>query len=561
MIRKICLSTLTTVFIFLSALAGSAQVHVIDSGMPQFRKDSAKAPVLLLQDTLFYINNPIGIYTAVERANRINSILNNILEEGEVEVDSFSLFSSEQNHYIFYKDLPVLAIYPLDTTGIGIPPGDLAYNDLAAIKEGFSKNLPAYNLKTMTRNVLNTSIIILLVIVVIIILNWIFRKILRFLDNRKTKFLKGWHLRNYPLLSSDQQYKLVKNLLFILKIGLIILIIFISLPLIFTMFPATEPITRKLVSLIWNPVNKILMGILGFIPDLITIIIIYIIFRYLVKGLRFLSNEISSEKLDIPGFYPEWASPTFMIARFILYIFMFVMIFPFLPGSDSAVFQGVSVFVGLLISIGSSNAISNAVAGLVITYMRPFKVGDKIKIDDIVGTVLEKSALVTRIRTIKNEDVTIPNAKVLTSHTINYSEPARETGLIIHTTVTIGYDAPWRTVHSLLINAAENTDGVLKNPAPYVLQTSLDDFYISYQINAYISDANRMLTIRSLLHQNIQDSFNRGGVEIMSPHYRSERDGNDITIPKDWESDAMRSPGENPESSAPKKRSPKSKKN
>jgi small-conductance mechanosensitive channel len=225
-----------------------------------------------------------------------------------------------------------------------------------------------------------------------------------------------------------------------------------------------------------------------------------------------------------------------MITRFVLHIFMFIMIFPFLPGSDTAIFQGVSVFVGLLISIGSSSAIANAVAGLVITYMRPFKIGDRIKIDDITGDVMEKSALVTRIRTIKNEDITIPNAKILTSHTINYSAPARETGLIIHTTVTIGYDAPWRTVHSLLIEAAASTPDVLKTPPPFVLQTSLDDFYISYQVNVFVGDASRMMKIKSDLHQNIQDSFNRGGVEIMSPHYRSERDGNEVTIPKNWES-------------------------
>jgi small-conductance mechanosensitive channel len=214
---------------------------------------------------------------------------------------------------------------------------------------------------------------------------------------------------------------------------------------------------------------------------------------------------------------------------------MFVVIFPYLPGSDSPVFRGVSVFLGVLFSLGSSSVISNIMAGLVITYMRPYKVGDRIKIDDIIGEVVEKSLMITRINTIKNEDVTIPNAKVLTGYSVNYSTPTEKEGLIIHTTVTIGYDAPWRTVHELLIRAAEITDGVSSSPKPFVLQTSLDDFYISYQINAYIRDAKRLLRIKSALHQNIQDEFNRAGVEIMSPHYRSERDGNPVTIPQEWE--------------------------
>jgi small-conductance mechanosensitive channel len=214
---------------------------------------------------------------------------------------------------------------------------------------------------------------------------------------------------------------------------------------------------------------------------------------------------------------------------------MFVMIFPYLPGSDSAVFRGVSVFLGVLLSLGSSSLISNIMAGLVITYMRPYKVGDRIKIDDIIGEVVEKSLMITRINTIKNEDVTIPNSKVLTGYSVNYSTPTEKEGLIIHTTVTIGYDAPWRTVHELLLRAAELTDGVSESPKPFVLQTSLDDFYISYQINAYIKDARGLLRIKSALHQNIQDEFNRSGVEIMSPHYRSERDGNPVTIPQEWE--------------------------
>jgi small-conductance mechanosensitive channel len=214
---------------------------------------------------------------------------------------------------------------------------------------------------------------------------------------------------------------------------------------------------------------------------------------------------------------------------------MFVVMFPYLPGSDSAVFKGVSVFLGVLLSLGSSSMISNIMAGLVVTYMRPYKVGDRIKIDDIVGTVVEKSLMITRIKTIKNEDVTIPNSKVLTGYSVNYTSHTEEEGLIIHTTVTIGYDAPWRTVHELLISAAMKTDEVVQDPKPFVLQTSLDDFYISYQINAYIKNANGILKIKSDLHQNIQDEFNRAGVEIMSPHYRAERDGNAVTIPEKWE--------------------------
>lgn len=164
--------------------------------------------------------------------------------------------------------------------------------------------------------------------------------------------------------------------------------------------------------------------------------------------------------------------------------------------------------------------------------MRPFKLGDQIKLNDTTGNVIEKTPLVTRIRTPKNEVVTIPNSFMMSSHTVNYSASAREYGLIIHSEVTIGYDAPWRLVHELLIDAALNTPGVVDSPRPFVLQTSLSDWYPVYQVNAYIKNAQDLQQIYSILHQNIQDRFNEAGVEIMSPHYMAMRDGNETTIPK-----------------------------
>jgi small-conductance mechanosensitive channel len=374
-----------------------------------------------------------------------------------------------------------------------------------------------------------------MLILIVLLLNWLFRKVFRYSVVNKKRLFKSVKINEYEFLTAEREYEVALSILKVVKIGLIIFIFIVALPVIFSIFPATEGITRKIIGFIWSPVRNILVAVINYLPKLITIIIIYLIFKYLIRFIRFLSKEVESKVLILPGFYPEWAKPTYNIVRLLLYAFMFVVIFPYLPGSDSPIFRGVSVFLGVLFSLGSSSVISNIMAGLVITYMRPYKVGDRIKIDDIIGEVVEKSLMITRINTIKNEDVTIPNAKVLTGYTVNYSTPTEKEGLIIHTTVTIGYDAPWRSVHELLIRAAEITDGVSASPKPFVLQTSLDDFYISYQINAYIKDARRLLKIKSALHQNIQDEFNRAGVEIMSPHYRSERDGNPVTIPEEWE--------------------------
>ena len=213
---------------------------------------------------------------------------------------------------------------------------------------------------------------------------------------------------------------------------------------------------------------------------------------------------------------------------------MFVLIFPYLPGSDSTIFTGVSVIIGILFSFGSSSAIANVIAGLVITYMRPFKIGDRIKIGEVTGDIIEKTLLVTRVRTIKNEVITIPNSSVLTGNTTNFSIEANEKGLIIHSTVTIGYDVSWKGIHEALIEAASRTDFIINDPKPFVLQTSLDDFYVSYQINAYTHYASKQALIYSHLHQNIQDVFNERGIEILSPHYRAARDGNMSSIPPEY---------------------------
>ena len=213
---------------------------------------------------------------------------------------------------------------------------------------------------------------------------------------------------------------------------------------------------------------------------------------------------------------------------------MLVMIWPLLPSSNSAVFQGVSVFMGLIVSLGSTSIIGNVMAGMVMTYMRPFRIGDYIKVGDIVGEVIEKNVLVTRIRTRKNEIVTIQNSNMLSAQTSNYTEAAKEFGIIVHTKVTIGYDVPWQQIKEIMENAALDTQGIKKNPKPFMLITALDDFYVEYEINAYTDNSAAMPRVYSELHQNLLKRFFESGVEIMSPHIFARRDGIDTQMPADY---------------------------
>ena len=368
---------------------------------------------------------------------------------------------------------------------------------------------------------------------------------------KRQLWLNGFKYGDYTFLNEEQQYSIVLFFFKLIKWFVYIVIFYFTLPVLFSVFPFTRSWADKLFHLVWSPFSAALEAVWDYLPNLISIIVIFVIMRYFIKFVKYIFSEIETEKLKLAGFHADWAMPTFSIVRFLLLAFMFVLIFPYLPGSDSTIFKGVSVFIGVLFSLGSSSAIANMVAGLVITYMRPFKIGDRIKIGEISGDVIEKTLLVTRLKTIKNEEITIPNATILNGNTINYSSYSRTEGIIIHTTVTIGYDVPWRDMEKALIDAALKTELISNKPAPFVLQTSLEDFYVSYQINAFTNEVNRQALVYSHLHQNIQDVCNERGIEILSPHYRAQRDGNHVTIPESYLPKDYTAPGFNITSKKP----------
>ncbi|MCB1145512.1 MAG: mechanosensitive ion channel, partial [Leptospiraceae bacterium] len=282
-----------------------------------------------------------------------------------------------------------------------------------------------------------------------------------------------------------------------------------------------------------QPVKSVATSLLSYIPDLFFILVIVLFVKYLLKLSHIIFKEIESSTIKFSGFKPDWAMPTYKIVRFLILIFGLIVIFPYLPGSDSEAFKGVSIFLGVLFSLGSTSIVANAVAGLVLTYMDPFRLGDRVQIGESTGDVIEKTILVTRIKTIKNLIITIPNSVVMGAHIINFSSVESKDKLIIHTTVTLGYDVPWRKIHEVLIAAALDTEGVSKSPAPFVHQRSLDDFSVAYELNAYTRDPHAMAGTLSKLHASVQDHCNSAGIEILSPHYRAVRDGNESTIPKE----------------------------
>jgi small-conductance mechanosensitive channel len=484
-------------------------------------------PVVFV-DTLFYCYSPLGPFSPSERALAAETRLKALYRDPSFSPDSLKVIQGELTTDIFFGDRVIVSITPEDAKGYGKSQSLTASDYLKSIQTAIALERKTNSWRNISIQLLWALLVLGALVFVFVVINQFHRKSLPLLE--KIKY-KGIRIKDFQVISPEKQRSAFIMAAPLGKYLLQALIFFFSLPLIFSLIPWTHRLAMTLWNLILSPIKSIGAGLVNFIPNAITIIVIITVIRFAIKFLRKLAYGVEKGGLRIRTFHPDWAMSTFNIIRFILYVFMLIAIFPYLPGSDSPVFKGVSVFLGVLFSFGSSSAVSNIIAGLVITYMRPFQVGDRVKIGEAVGDVVSKTLLVTRIRTIKNEDVNIPNSTILTGQTVNYSSAVKRRGLILHTTVTIGYNAPWKTVHKLLIDAAGQTEGLLKDPAPFVLQTSLDDYYVSYQINAYTDQPQKMAGIYSELHQQIQDQFNQAGVEIMSPQYNAVRDGNHTTIP------------------------------
>lgn len=350
--------------------------------------------------------------------------------------------------------------------------------------------------------------------------------------------LQGWRntrfhvikLKSMELVTPDQITDFLLSLSRYIQVGLNLILMVTGFTYMLSFFPGTQSFALGIIESLYVIFHGFGATILSFVPNLITLLFIVVATRYTLKLLRFFHNGIQNNRIKIFGLHKELAEPTYQLLRFLTIALAIVAAYPYLPGSNSPVFRGITIFAGFLLSLGSTALVTNIVSGVVLTYTRGLRIGDRVKIGSTTGDVVERTMLVTRIRTIKNVVVSIPNSMVINNEIINYSALKSKEGLILNTTVTIGYDVPWRKVNDLLIHAALATRDIQDTPKPFVLQTSLDDYYVSYELNAHTSDPKRMAMIYSELHQNIQDHFNNADVEIMSPAYTAYREGNQSTI-------------------------------
>jgi small-conductance mechanosensitive channel len=360
---------------------------------------------------------------------------------------------------------------------------------------------------------------------------------------RQRERIPSFRFRGLELVSSRALFTNIGRIvttLYLLCFGLVVLGAGL---LVFGQFPATQGYARQVGLWLWNPFVHILEGALGYLPNLFYILVILVVARFILRMIEYVFGAADRGLISLePWIHRDVARPTGLIIKVTVVVVTLFFIAPLIPGTGSTAAKGISIILGLMISFGSTSSVGNFVAGIVLMYMRPFQLGQRVRIGETSGDVIERTFLYTKILSIKNEEIIVPSLTALSAPITNYSARAHAQGLILHTAITIGYDAPWRQVHELLLQAADRTAYILKEPKPFVLQTALDDFYVKYEINVCTDQATRMAQIYSELHQNIQDSFNEAGVEICSPHFRQLRDGNTIAIPENYRAQGYEAP-------------------
>lgn len=484
------------------------------------RKVTPGVPLIIEEDTLLIIYTSLG---GDDPAHRVESVARKVTQIGKslkLTTDSMHIFVSEYTDDVMCGEVVIVRVSDLDGLWNGMSRRDLAEEYLRILSVEIDRLHAEYGLKAKLTG-LGWAVFLIVVQVLFFMLT------ARFIRYLRRLIVAGAHgrmkplvVKGYELMNVHQQKRILLLLTRALQIFLVLLQLFISLPLLFSIFPETEKFTWNMINYVWSPLRDMVVSIVRYFPNLVKIAVIVYVVRWVLKGLNHISNEIAAGRLKIDRFYQDWAIPTYHIIRIFIIAFTVVVIWPLLPGSESGIFKGVSIFVAALFSLGSTTTIGNLISGIIITYMRPFLVGDFVRIGEQEGEVVEKNAFVTRLKDIKGNLVTVPNNSILSQQTVNYTAAARDgKGSIVHSTFTFTYHVPRETVEAYLLEGAARCKLLLKSPKPFVLYTALEDFYTQYEINGYTKDTGRLFAVYSELHKNIIDVFHEHNLDPTSSHF------------------------------------------
>ena len=476
------------------------------------------AELTIANRSIFIFHATLLGETPAARVQRATAVIDEALrgtDELKVSVDPIL-----NSHLVLLGGRRAFIIAPQDLGLAGGDTREAAEQAAAMLRLVVDETGQARSLRFLLKAAGYSALATLIYVVLIKGTNLARRKLQGLLPQLMRERARQIRLGQMPLLDMQLVYTVIERLLRLLHWGVVLLLSYQWLSFVLSQFPYTRPWGESLNVHLIDLLRYLLDGILQAIPGIAVAIIIF----FIARGISGFSRRLL-ERMARPGtlkwLTEETLQPTTRLTSLAIWLFALVMAYPYLPGSGTDAFKGLSVLLGLMISLGASSIVGQAAAGLILTYSRTLKAGEYVRVGDHEGTVTEVGMFNTTIRTGLGEVLTLPNSMITGSVTRNFSRVVQGQGYIVDTVVTIGYDTPWRQVEAMLVEAAKRTDGILEKPRPQVFQTGLSDFYPEYRLvaQAVPSEPRPRAELLSLLHGNIQDVFNEYGVQIMSPHY------------------------------------------
>ncbi|MGK7917865.1 MAG: mechanosensitive ion channel family protein, partial [Prochloraceae cyanobacterium] len=489
----------------------------LNNEQKQVTPDKPAAPVVFNGETLFSLTSQLENISASERAERVVIRIKRVAEDYSQSMDSVKSEQMAENVFVVSSsEREILMLTNEDAQIVNRPLEDLSHEYADKIKAAIAQYRKQRSFSQMVKSAIYTILSLGAFILVVRTINWIHK----FNEN----FYKNWLRRH--LAPDDHRarsglwewlniigfdlYRLLYAIHKIIYWSVVLVIAYLFIPLILSFFPLTHKLSDAILSGLSNTLSHLGNAFLDYLPNLFIIISIFAVIYFITGYCKRFFLAIENETISLPGFYPDWAKPTYKLSVFLIVAFTLALIYSYLPGADSASFQGISIFIGALVTIGGAGTLASLVGGFIIIYTRAYQIGDRIEVDNIKGDVVEKTILSTRICTLDNEVVTIPNSSIVGSNIVNYTAALRDfkRPLVLRATITLGYDVPWRKVYQTLVSAANATSHIIKEPAPFVIQISLDDYYVSYQLKAYTEHPELMVKTYSELYEHIQDKCN-----------------------------------------------------
>ncbi len=528
--------------LLLCTSAAVAAATPLEKGAQEYLTEEMSAPVIVDGTVLFRVRGT-SAYPADKRAAIVAQRIVSLAADPGFNREQLRVDNAQPDvAVVMAGNALLMAVYDADARLEGVTPHILA----ASIGIRVGEAVDAWRLDrapaTLGRNALFAAGATVAFGLALWISLLLFRRTRRLKAGRLGKKVQDVNVLGFKIFGAQQLWGFLGGALKLAWIVSIFVAAYLYLSSVLMMFPWTRGFASNLIARLVDPLRTIGHGLIEALPNVVFLIALYFLTRYALKLIRLFFENIAEGKVALSDFEQDWAIPTYRLVKILVVAFAVVVAYPYIPGSSSEAFKGVSLFIGVIFSLGSSSVISNMIAGYTMIYRRVFKVGDRVRIGEFLGDVDQVRMLVTYLRTVKNEIVAIPNSTIINGEVVNYSSLARKTGLILHTTVGIGYETPWRQVEAMLIEAAARTPGLLREPPPFVLHKTLGDFCVAYEVNAFCNDSHAMDLLYTELHRNVLDLFNEYGVQIMTPAYEGDPEQPKVVPREQWYAAPARPP-------------------